>query len=78
MSFRWLAALLAILAAAAPGVAGFDDDFTGRTLRIDYVHTGTAAEEHFAVAGMRVEGPWPGSRTRLIDDANLGKYIRRG
>jgi hypothetical protein len=55
--------------------AGFDDDFTGATLRVDYYHTGTADEEHFAVHRMRIEGPWPGSRTQRVDTSNLGKYL---
>ena len=55
--------------------AGFDDDFTGATLRVDYLHTGTASEEHFALHRMRIEGAWPGSRTQLIDGSNLGKYL---
>lgn len=54
---------------------GFDELFTGRTLRFDYVHTGTATEEHVAPEDVRLEGPWPGSRTRLVDDTNLGKYL---
>ena len=54
---------------------GFDSRFTGRTLRFDYQHTGTAKEEHVAVDRWRVEGDWPGSRTRLVDDTNLGKYL---
>jgi IgA Peptidase M64/Peptidase M64 N-terminus len=55
--------------------AGFDDDFTGATLRVDYVHTGTAREEHVALDRARVEGPWPGSRTQLLDPTNLGAYL---
>jgi hypothetical protein len=55
--------------------AGFDDDFTGATLRVDYDHVGTAEEEHLALERVRVEGPWPGSRTQLIDPINLGKYL---
>jgi hypothetical protein len=62
----------AIIGAAG---AGFDDDFTGATLRVDYYHTGTAAEEHISLDRLRVEGPWPGSRTRLVDPTNLGKYL---
>jgi hypothetical protein len=65
--------------AAAPGAAlaadGFDAHFTGRTLRYDYHHAGTAGEEHVAPDGVRLEGAWPGSRTRLVDDTNLGKYL---
>ncbi|MBZ5723723.1 MAG: IgA Peptidase M64 [Acidobacteriia bacterium] len=45
-----------------------------RTLRVDYVHTGTASEEQFALDGMVLEGAWPGPLDRWIDDTNLGKY----
>jgi hypothetical protein len=68
-------AVLAAVACAAPAAAGFDDDFTGRTLRVDYYHTGTATEEHIALDRARVEGEWPGSRTQTIDVTNLGKYL---
>lgn len=53
---------------------GFDARFTGRTLRFDYVHTGSATEEHIALGGLRLEGEWPGSRTQLVDDTGYGKY----
>ena len=55
-------------------VADGPDDFVWRTLRIDYVHTGTATDEQFALRRIRVEGEWPGSRTQLLDSTNLGKY----
>jgi hypothetical protein len=55
--------------------AGFEAAFTGRTLRFDYHHTGTAGEEHIAPARTRLEGEWPGSRTQLVDDTNLGLYL---
>jgi hypothetical protein len=45
-----------------------------RTLRLDYVHTGTAAEERFALDRVVQEGPWPGAPGREIDDTNLGQY----
>jgi len=45
-----------------------------RTLRLDYIHTGTATEEQFAMDGLALEGDWPGSPDRLIDHTNLGKY----
>jgi len=70
-----LTGLCLLFAFTSLGAAGFDEDFTGATLRIDYFHTGTAAEEHFALRRARIEGDWPGSRTRLIDDTNLGKYL---
>jgi IgA Peptidase M64/Peptidase M64 N-terminus len=45
-----------------------------RTLRLDYVHTGNAAEEHFALDGMTLEAAWPGPLDRWIDESNLGRY----
>jgi len=66
---------LAALCASTAGAAGFDDDFTGATLRVDYYHAGTAGEEHLALDRVRLEGPWPGSRARLIDTTNLGQYL---
>ncbi len=53
----------------------FDERFTGRSLRWDYFHSGTAGEERFSLDRFRLEGAWPGSRHRLIDDTNLGKYL---
>lgn len=68
-------ALCASVLPAALAAATFSADFTGATLRIDYVHTGTAAEEHLALARARIEGPWSGSRTQLLDPTNLGKHL---
>lgn len=70
-----LAVLGCLLAAPAVLAADFDTRFTGRTLRLDYYHSGTAGEEHVSLDALRLEGEWPGSRTRLIDDTNLGKYL---
>lgn len=44
------------------------------TLRLDYVHSGTAAGETYALDGLVLEGPWPGHPARAIDDSGLGKY----
>ena len=66
MTYRILLALAVVTAAAQlPGP---------RTLRLDYVHTGTAAEEHFALDGVVLEGEWPGPLDRWTDESNLGKY----
>jgi hypothetical protein len=46
-----------------------------RTMRLDYYHTGTAAEETFALDGVTLEGPWPGPLEHAIDGTNLGKYF---
>jgi hypothetical protein len=52
----------------------FDARFTGRTLRWDYFHSGTAGEEHISMDRVRLEGEWPGRRDQMIDEGNLGKY----
>jgi hypothetical protein len=72
---RWITIGTLVLWFATAAPAGFDEDFTGATLRVDYYHSGTATEEHVSLDRARIEGPWPGSRTQLIDTTNLGKYL---
>ena len=62
---------LLLAAAAAPLLA---QPSAPATMRVDYVHSGTATEEHFALDGIVREGPWPGPLDRWIDETNLGKY----
>ena len=76
----FLAALTcALLAGAAvpstQPAAAFDSSFTGGTMRVDYFHSGGLGQEIVALDRVVSDGPWPGSRTRLIDDLNLGKYL---
>jgi len=54
---------------------GFDQTFTGNTLRFDYFHSGIATEEHISLDQIRLEGQWPGSRTQLLDPTNMGKFL---
>jgi hypothetical protein len=61
---------LTVLAAAAVAAASPE-----RTMRVDYLHVGSASEERFALSGISLEGPWPGPPDRRIDDTNLGKYL---
>jgi hypothetical protein len=44
------------------------------TLRVQYVHTGTATEEGFALRDVAREGPWPGPRAGLVEDGRQGVY----
>src|SRR5262245_29255883 len=47
-----------------------------KTMRVDYYHTGTAAEERFSLDRVIVEPlDWPGNPARAVDDTNLGKYF---
>ena len=85
MSLRTLVlATLAAFAAGGTGPAprvsasappGFDDVFSAKTMRVDYFHTGSGGRETVALDRVVSDGPWPGSRTRLVDDTNLGKYL---
>jgi len=71
------AALLVVvcLVSLGAGAQSFEERFTGATLRVDYYHCGTATQERIALDRARVEGPWPGSHTQLLDTTNLGKYL---
>lgn len=53
----------------------FEDFFIDKTMRIDYNHSGTSKEEHFALQEILSDGVWPGSQSRLIDNLNLGIYF---
>ena len=64
----------------APGTAsgqayGFDADFDGRSMRVDYFHTGSSTDEILSLDRVVSDGAWAGSRTRLVDDTNMGKYL---
>jgi IgA Peptidase M64/Peptidase M64 N-terminus len=46
------------------------------TMRLDYYHTGNAAQELFSVDRVVIEPlPWSGDPAKAIDDTNLGKYF---
>ncbi len=48
----------------------------GRTMRVDYVHTGgPTSGETLALDRVVNDGAWAGSRTQFIDATNLGKYF---
>lgn len=68
--------LIALLVAAvSASAAPFDELFLDKTMRVDYFHTSTPkGEEIVALDKVVSDGPWPGSRTRLVDTSNLGKY----
>jgi len=53
----------------------FKDYFENKTMRIDYFHSGTSAEEHFAIDRILNDGEWAGSKMKLIDNLNLGLYF---
>lgn len=72
----FLLALVACLSIDA-SAQSYDTYFTGSTLRVDYYHTGTKGEERISYDAAYEEGPWPGSRTNLLDPLNRGEYMVR-
>ena len=71
-----VACLLVVTAvASAQPASRFATFFVDRTLRVDYFHTGGGGREVFSLDRIVSDGPWPGSRTRLLDDRSLGTYF---
>jgi IgA Peptidase M64/Peptidase M64 N-terminus len=77
MRIPLVAALTALLAApaAASTPSAFDLAFTGGTMRVDLSHTGGMGTELVSLDRVVADGDWPGSRTRLLDDTNLGAFL---
>ena len=75
--FALLLAAVVLVPPLAPmaSVPDFDSLFENKTMRVDYYHTGDATMEVFALERAVSDGPWAGSRTRLLDDTNFGKYF---
>jgi hypothetical protein len=69
------ASAAALPAAAAEQASAYDTHFTSATMRLDLSHTGGPAGEVVSLDRVVADGPWPGSRTRLVDDTNLGAYL---
>jgi len=67
--------LVLLFVTANAFAARFDDLFLDRTMRVNYFHTGNRGEEIIALDSVVSDGPWPGSRSRLIDSLNLGNYF---
>ncbi|HUX06997.1 MAG TPA: peptidase M64 N-terminal domain-containing protein, partial [Acidobacteriota bacterium] len=73
------ALIFVMLIAAVPAVGAddvdFDTWFTGETLRVDLFRTGDAEGDVYSLDEIIVEGPWAGSRTKLIDTLNRGFFL---
>jgi hypothetical protein len=72
---RAIPLVLALALVQAPS-GGYDRHFTNDTMRVDIFHTGgPVSGETVALDRVVNDGPWPGSRTQLVDDTNLGPYL---
>jgi hypothetical protein len=60
----------------SPSPPAYDRQFTAETMRVDFFHTGgPKSGETFSLDRVVNDGAWSGSRTRLVDDTNLGPYF---
>lgn len=64
---RKFATLLLFLVALSLQAQNFDDYFTDRTLRIDYIFSGNAKETHIAVDELCTSPRWYGKRQHLAE-----------
>jgi hypothetical protein len=77
---RAVAAAALIVGVLAAGrsigsVTPYDAAFTADTMRVDYLQTGGRGIDVVSLDRIVNDGPWPGNRTNLVDDTNLGKYL---
>jgi len=62
-----------LFAAAAISAAGLAAAAQPATVRVDYVHSGNALNESYAMERVVIEPlPWPGDMKRTIDTTNRG------
>ncbi|MFQ5511684.1 MAG: M64 family metallopeptidase [Candidatus Krumholzibacteriia bacterium] len=69
-----LACTLVLQSVWAQGAPRFQTYFTGGTLRIDFVHSGTAEDEALSIRRMSKEPVWSGSPAGLVPEWERGKY----
>jgi hypothetical protein len=66
--------LLSLTLIAIGTQAQFKENFKNKTLRIDYVHSGSAEAEYWVFDTLYVEKYWGGSTTNLIDEFDYGNH----
>lgn len=66
---------LIILSGKLSGQSQFSKMFFTKTLRIDYVHSGTDKTESYALDEVMIEPIWAGSQINLIDTIEFGDFF---
>ena len=72
------ALMLALSACAAASAAAATPSAPAQpaTVRLDYIHSGNALSEQYAMERVVIEPlPWPGDMRRTIDDTNRGNNL---
>jgi IgA Peptidase M64/Peptidase M64 N-terminus len=73
MTGRYLIALKLLIFLSVFSVEAFG---APATMRLDYYHTGNAAQEMFSLDRVVIEPlAWPGNPQKNVDETNLGKYF---
>lgn len=67
MKKTFLSLLAALVTSATAQAQAFDDYFEDRTLRVDYIFSGSHADQQIAVDELLVSPHWYGKRHRLAD-----------
>ncbi len=82
MKLRTFLICMAVVLASGPHVSVqtpgsvYNTLFAANTMRVDYFHTGgRGLADIISLDRVVSDGPWPGSRTRLVDRLNLGAYL---
>jgi hypothetical protein len=57
------------------GDVPFAQYFQDKTMRVDFNHSGTSKEEHFASDRIVSDGIWPGNKMILLDRLEMGPYF---
>lgn len=66
--------LLSLLVLTLGAQAQFKENFKNKTLRIDYIHSGSAEDEYFVFDTLYIEKYWGGSMINLIDEFDYGNH----
>jgi hypothetical protein len=70
--FRQIASMLALFACTATTALAAQP----ATMRLDYLHSGNALDEHYAIERVVIEPlPWPGNLHQTIDNTNRGNNL---
>jgi hypothetical protein len=65
------------ISATPPEIINFDTNFTDKTMRVDFFHSGDAKSEVITLDHVYKYGTWAGSRKDLIDNFNNGRFYAK-
>jgi len=72
----WRPAILAGVLALSAGLSAYAQAQVPATIRVDYLHSGNAVSEQYAIERVLVEPlPWPGNLARNLDLSNRGQNL---